>query len=96
MPRTKRNKGRVDGHKLKIQGILDNLNASSTPLDGAIPTDSHDAAATPAPESGAPFAPPSPILYGVLIRPVPNFSTSIFQPTDAWSDVHSRCMNSPP
>ena len=94
MPRTKRNKGTgVDGHKLKIQGILD-LNASSTPLDGAIPTDSHDAAATPAPESGAPFAPPSPISCGVLIRP--NLSTSIFQPTDAWSDVHSRCTNSLP
>lgn len=61
---TKRNKGKVEWHKLKTQGILDNLNALSTPLDDATPMDYYDAAAaTYVPESGAPLASPSPIPY---------------------------------
>ena len=52
IPRTKRNKGRVEGQKLKIQEIFDTLNAPSAPL----PVDSRGAATTSKSESGAPLA----------------------------------------
>ena len=52
MPRTKHNKGKVEGHKLKIQEIVDTLNAPSTPL----PVDSRGTATTSKSETGAPLA----------------------------------------
>jgi len=59
MPRTKRNKGKVEEQKLRIQGIFDTLNAPSAPLDETIPVNSYSAATTSIPESGAPSTPPS-------------------------------------
>ena len=84
MQRTKHDKGKVEGQKLKIQEILDTLN---TPLDETLPADS-------IPESGTPLSPPLPILYRAPTTLT--FSISISQPTNVWSDVRSRCMNFPP
>jgi len=53
MQRSKRNKSKVEGQKLKIQGILD-------ALDGSLPTDSRNAATTSISESGMPSTIPSP------------------------------------
>lgn len=53
MPRTKRNKNKVERQKLKIQGILDALN-------GSLPTDSRSTATTSISESGVSSAVPSP------------------------------------
>jgi len=69
------NKGKVEGHKFKIQEIPDNFNPPSAPLDRTIPVDSHNAAATPIPETGAPSALPLRIPHGVLITPTPLTST---------------------
>ena len=52
MPRTKHSKGKVEGHKLKIQEIFDTLNAPSAP----IPVDSRGSATTSKSGSGAPLA----------------------------------------
>jgi len=67
IPRAKHNKGKVEEQKLRIQGIFDTLNAPSASLDETIPVNSYNTATSSIPESGAPSAPPSQILYGVLI-----------------------------
>ena len=102
VPGTKRNKGGVEGHKLKIQEIHNALNALSTSLDENLnsnervpdlpPVDSHKVATTSVSGSGTSSALHLPILCRVLINPAS--SPSIFQPADVWSDVHSLRMNS--
>ena len=94
---TKHNKGKIEGHKLKIREIHNTLNAQNTPLDGALssserapgsaPADSREAATTSASGSGMFSAPPLPISYGVLINSA--LSTLTFQPPDVWSDARS-------
>jgi len=59
MPRTKRNKGKVEEQKLRIQGIFDTLDAPNALLEETIPVNSYNAATTSIPESGAPSTPPS-------------------------------------
>ena len=96
-PRTKRNKGnkvKVEGQKLKIQEILDTLDAPSAPLDGSLPANSPDTATTSTSESGAPSAPS--MLISCKVLTAPTFSIAIFQLADVWSGVRSLCMNSPP
>ena len=104
LPRVKRTKSKVEGHKRKIQEKLDTLDVPSAPLDGTLslservpnlaPVDPHAAATTSAASGSGTFSvPPLPIPYGVLIIPL---STSMFQPADVWSDAHLLCMNSPP
>ena len=66
MPRTKHNKGRIEGQKLKIQEIRSTLDAPSALL----PVDSHGGATTSTSESGASSVPLSPILYGALVAPI--------------------------
>jgi len=94
MPRTKRNKGKVEGQKFKIQEILGTLDAPSAPIDGSLSADSLNTATTSTSESGAPSPPSSPISRGVLTTPT--FLISIFQLAGVWSDVHSLYVNSPP
>ena len=50
-PRIKHSKGKVEGHKLKIQEIFDTLNTPSTSL----PVDSRGDATISKSESGAPL-----------------------------------------
>ena len=56
MPRTKRNKGKVEGQRFEAQEILDTPDVPSALLDGPLPTDFRDAATTSTSESGAPSA----------------------------------------
>ena len=50
VPRTQRDKGKVEGHKLKIQEIFDGLSAQNAPLP--------DTSSTTMSESGAPLIRP--------------------------------------
>ena len=97
MPRTRRNKGKVEGQKLKIQEIHNTLNAPGASLDGTLSLSelvSADSATTSVSGSGMFSASPSSISYGVLITPA--FSTLVFQLVDVWSDARSLWTNSPP
>ena len=77
LPRVRRNKSKVEGHKLKIREILNTLEAPSTPLDGTLslservpnlaPVDAHAAATTPTSGSGTSSVLPFPIPHGVLL-----------------------------
>ena len=58
MQRNRHNKSKVEGHKLKIQEILDALNAPSAAFDENLPVDSHDDVTSSTSESGAPLASP--------------------------------------
>lgn len=75
IPHAGYNKGEIEGYKLDIKVIVGTLNAL---LDEnltvnecgphALPVDLHDAPMTSV-SSGTSSAPPSPVLYGVLIAP---------------------------
>ena len=94
-PLIERNKDKVEGHKMEIQGILDALGAPSSHLGQTIhagrraanlaPPDPHDATTIPAPESGMSLAQSSQILYMVPI--VPYFST---QHSSLWTFDQTR------
>ena len=53
MSRTKHSKGKVEGQKLRIQEILNTLNAPSVPFDGTLPPDSRDTVTARISDSGA-------------------------------------------
>ena len=93
MPRTKNNKSKAKGQKVKLktQEVLDPRDAPNIPVD---PIDSHGTATASLPESGASFIPPSPILYRVPTAPA--LPTSICQPAGVWSDAHLLRTISPP
>ena len=80
MPRIRHSKDKAERRNLKIEEKLDTLNVP--------PIDSPGAATTSTSEDGASLVPPSSIAYRVLTTPL------IFQPVDAWSDVHSLCKSS--
>jgi len=67
MPRVKHNRGKVEGHRLKVQEILDTLNAPSAPPDEAPHAGPRDIAASSISESCVSSALLSPILSVVLI-----------------------------
>jgi len=79
MPRAEYDKGKIEGHKLEIQEILSALNAASLPLDEnpsvsnraphSAPINPHDTATISISESGTSLAPPSSIVFGMLITP---------------------------
>jgi len=88
MPRTKRNRDKVEGHKLKIQEIFDTLNAPSAPL----PADSRGIATTSKSESGTPLA----RFHRSRADHSCLFNFAIFQPAGVWLDAHSLRIHSPP
>ena len=47
MPRAKHSKGKFEGQKLRIQEILNTLNAPSAFLDGTLSVDSRNTGTTP-------------------------------------------------
>ena len=90
-PRTKHNKGKIEGQKLKIQELRNTLNAPSAPLDGlggTIPVDVHDTATASTSENGAPSILPPLILYSVPIIPV--FSTLIHSSSRTFDQTRAR------
>ena len=77
-PHIKYDKGKVEEHKLKIQGILGTLDATGSPLDSENLSMSARApqlalrgppVVTSVIGDGMSSTPPSPVLYGILIAP---------------------------
>jgi hypothetical protein len=74
-PHIEYNKDKIEGYKLEVQEILAALNAPGSPLDENLSVGEcalrlvHGTAATSASGSGTSLAPPSSILYGILIAP---------------------------
>jgi len=77
-PHARFHKGKVEGHKFQIQQMIGVLAAPSSSLDEnsvvqstipTVPDHSGNTATTTPAESGTYPAPPSPILYEILIVP---------------------------